>query len=424
MPTRENTIMYAMYVIGEVESNWDWTGVYRADPITIGMMQNYGQRAEICIERCAAEDPEGYAAFKATAPKLSAAVEQDYGWNWWTGYYVDDAEAAAWQTWAQRDKNHVGQQKLWVDDATGYIETLTGWGLSEDRPQTLIYAMSMYHQSPREAGNVIGACGGSATLDTMHAACMNNGILGRYKNRYNTVYGRLSDWDGESAPPDFGQVQDVGAGSGGQNTGSTGQPSAAVTRIQLDNGVMTLWGSGIYASGLTCYKSAPNTWLPSISKTGEPNPGTNTGGGSSTGNTALDEMRQWLLDHVGAFAYSQGAGRMSPEESGYTDCSALMWYVYHLVTGENIGSWTGDQQNYGEIIAEGNGDLPQDDMQVMDLVFFNWRGYNPSFDHVEAYIGSNQLIGHGGNPHMGPTVKQDANAYARGAHDWRVRRYV
>lgn len=424
MPTRDNTIMYAMYVIGEVESNWDWTGVYRADPITIGMMQNYGQRAEICIERCAAEDPDGYATFKAAAPKLAAAVEQDYGWNWWTSYYVDDAEAAAWQTWAQRDKNHVGQQKLWVDDATGYIETLTGWGLSEDRPQTLIYAMSMYHQSPREAGNVIGACGGSATLDTMHATCLNNGILGRYTNRYNTVYSRLSDWDGESAPPDFGQVQDVGAGSGGQNTSSSGQPGAAITRIQVDNGVMTLWGTGIYANGLACYQSAPNTWLPSVSKTGEPNPGTSTGGGSSSGNAALDEMKHWLLDHVGAFAYSQGAGRMSPEESGYTDCSALMWYVYHLVTGENIGSWTGDQQNYGEIIAEGNGDLPQDRMRVMDLVFFNWRGYNPSFDHVEAYIGDNQLIGHGGIPHMGPTVKQDANAYARGAHDWRVRRYV
>lgn len=424
MPTRDNTIMYAMYVIGEVESNWDWTGVYRADPITIGMMQNYGQRAEVCIERCAAEDLEGYTAFKAAAPKLAAAVEQDYDWNWWTGYYADDAEAAAWQAWAQRDKNHVGQQKLWIDDATGYIETLTRWGLSEDWPRTLVYAMSMYHQSPREAGNVIGACGGSATLDTMHATCLNNEILGRYTNRYNTVYSRLSDWDGESAPPDFGQVQDVGAGSGGQNTGSTGQRSAAVTRVQLDNGVITLWGSGIYASGLACYKSAPNTWLPSVSKTGEPNPGTSTGGGSSTGNAALSEMRQWLLDHVGAFAYSQGAGRMSPEESGYTDCSALMWYVYHLVTGENIGSWTGDQQNYGETVAEGSGDLPQDEMQVMDLVFFNWRGYNPSFDHVEAYIGGNQLIGHGGNPNMGPTVKQDANAYARGAHDWRVRRYV
>lgn len=424
MPTRDNTIMYAMYVIGEVESNWDWTGVYRADPITIGMMQNYGQRAEICIERCAAEDPDGYATFKAAAPKLAAAVEQDYGWTWWTGYYVDDAEAAAWQTWAQRDKNHVGQQKLWVDDATGYIETLTEWGLSEDRPQTLIYAMSMYHQSPREAGNVIGACGGSATLDTMHATCLNNGILGRYRKRYNTVYSRLSDWDGESAPPDFGQVQDVGTGSGGQNTSSGGQPGATITRIQVDNGVITLWGAGIYANGLACYQSAPNTWLPSVSKTGEPNPGTSTGGGSSSGNAALDEMKQWLLVHVGAFAYSQGAGRMSPEESGYTDCSALMWYVYHLVTGENIGSWTGDQQNYGEIIAEGSGDLPQDRMRVMDLVFFNWHEFNSSFDHVEAYIGDNQLIGHGGNPHMGPTVKQDANAYARGAHDWRVRRYV
>lgn len=423
MPNRDNTIMYAMYVIGEVESNWDWTGVYRADPITIGMMQNYGQRAEICIERCRDADRDGYEAFKAAAPNLAAAVEADYGWNWWTGYYVDDAEADAWQTWAQRDENHVGQQQLWIDDANEYIDLLTGWGLSEDRPHTLIYAMSMYHQSPREAGNVIGACGGSATLDTMHATCLNNGILGNYTNRYNTVYGRLSEWDGESAPPDFGQVGEVGSGGGGQNTNSGQQGEAAVTRVQMDNGVITLWGTGMYENGLACYKAAPNVWLPCEGLTGEQNPNQNTGGGSATGNEALDKMRQWLIDHVGAFAYSQGAGRMSPEDSGYTDCSALMWYVYHIIAGVEVGTWTGDQQNYGWEIATGSGALPQDKMQVMDLVFFNWSGYNPSYNHVEAYIGNNQLIGHGG-PGAGPYIKENADAYASDASDWAVRRYI
>ena len=62
-------------------------------------------------------------------------------------------------------------------------------------------------------------------------------------------------------------------------------------------------------------------------------------------------------------------------------------------------------------------------MQVMDLVFFNWSYDNPMFDHVEAYIGNNQLIGHGG-PGSGPYIKENADAYASSAYNWRVRRYL
>ena len=422
MPTRENTCMFAMYVIGEVESGWDWTGVNRNDPITIGMMQNYGQRAANCIIKCRDADPDGWTAFQAAAPSLAAAVDAGHDWNWWTGYWVNDAEANAWQEWAQRDGNHVGQQELWIEDANGYIDLLVGWGLSEDRPQTLVFAMSMYHQSPLQCQRVLQSCGGSATLDLMHSTCLADGVLGQYTNRYNTVYERLAAWDGESAPPDFGQVGSVGAGSGGQapNISGSEQP---ITRVQLDNGIITLYGSGAYENGLVCYRSAPNVWLPCVSVATQNPSGGNTGGGSATGSAAAEEMKQWLLDHEHAFAYSQGAGRMSPEDSGYTDCSALMWYVYHIITGQEIGTWTGDQQNYGTVIADGSGALPQDQMQVMDLVFFNWSYDNPMYDHVEAYIGNNQLTGHGG-PGSGPYVKENADAYASSAYNWRVRRYL
>lgn len=45
MPSTRTICYYAMYVIGEVESNWNWTAVNYNDPITIGMMQWYGTRA-------------------------------------------------------------------------------------------------------------------------------------------------------------------------------------------------------------------------------------------------------------------------------------------------------------------------------------------------------------------------------------------
>ena len=421
MPTRENVIMNAMYVIGEVESNCSWNAVNRNDPITLGMMQNYGQRAANCIIKCREHDAEGWALFQAAAPNLAAAVDGGYSWDWWAGYWVNDAEANAWQAWAERDGNHEGQQELWTEDAGGYIDLLTGWGCSIDYPQTLVFAMSMYHQSPLQCRRVLQSCGGSATLDLIHSTCLADSVLGQYSNRYNTVYERLAAWDGESAPPDFGQVGEIGGG-GGQAEGITGGASA-ISRVQLDNGVITLYGTGIYQNGVVCYKSAPNVWSPTITQDAENPSGGNTGGGSSSGSEAGDQIKQWLLDHQNAFAYSQGAGRLSPETSGYTDCSALMWYVFQQITGQEIGTWAGAQQDFGTIIAEGSGNLPQNQMQVGDLVFFNWSYYNPSFDHVECYIGNNQLIGHGG-PGSGPYIKENADAYASSAHDWRVRRYL
>ena len=49
-----------MYVIGEVESNWNWTAVNYNDPITIGMMQWYGTRAAALLNRVKNEMPTAY----------------------------------------------------------------------------------------------------------------------------------------------------------------------------------------------------------------------------------------------------------------------------------------------------------------------------------------------------------------------------
>ena len=39
MPLTDSQKLYAMYVIGEVESHWNWGSVNYSDPITLGMMQ-------------------------------------------------------------------------------------------------------------------------------------------------------------------------------------------------------------------------------------------------------------------------------------------------------------------------------------------------------------------------------------------------
>lgn len=65
MPNRENTCMFAMYVIGEVESGWDWTGVNRNDPITIGMMQIMGSAPRTASSNAVMLTPTGGRHFKA-----------------------------------------------------------------------------------------------------------------------------------------------------------------------------------------------------------------------------------------------------------------------------------------------------------------------------------------------------------------------
>lgn len=423
MPTHDNSALYAMYVIGKVESNHDWAAVNRNDPITLGMMQWYGQRAALLIQKCADEDPDGYAAFKQSAPELAAAVEAGHGWDWWTSYYVNDVEAQAWATWAERDGNHAAQQAQWMENYDGYVVTLTGWGLAEDRPQTLIYAMSMYHQSPAQAGKVIASCGGFATLETMHATCLNDGVLGIYRNRYNAVYQMLKEWDGESAPPDFGQVD---APSTGGDTPAIERPEAPISYVMQRDGLVYVMGVEGYPNGVVCYRSGPKIWTPGLdSAAGEENPGTTTGGGDLTGTEATSAIVEWMVAHEGQFAYSQGAGRLDPIASGYTDCSALCWYVYHILTGVDVGTWTGAMAGKGTVVDEGDGRTYPEGLREADLVLFSWDDYNASFDHVEMYIGDGKLCGHGG-PGAGPTEKDARSYIMRWPHvyKWQVRRYV
>lgn len=412
MPTRENTAIYAMYVIGEVESGWDWTAVNPSDPITLGMMQWYGQRAANLLASCKDADASGWADFAAAAPDLAAAVEAGHSWDWWAGYYITYEEGNAWKKWATSDAVHQAQQTQWGVDFDGYVDTLTGMGLSLDRPQTMVYAMAMYHQSPRHCGYVIGTCSGSATLENMHATCLNDSVLGIYTNRYNTVYQRLAAWDGESAPPDFGQIGDLLPPGG--NDGGISRPDAPVSRVELVNGDIVLWGLGGYEKGLYCKLSGPNIWLPAFNNWGADNPGGTTGGGTvPPGSSAGAVAVQWMADHLEQWAYGNGGGRLDPMASGYTDCSGGVWCAYHygagvdLVTSDGTAAqWTGTQSDVGVEVWRGTSlsAFPWDDMAPGDIVLMTadpgalWA-FDAYMCDAQLYTGTpNQTIGCGYGP--------------------------
>ena len=423
MPSTRTICYYAMYVIGEVESHWNWTAVNYNDPITIGMMQWYGTRAAALLNRVKNEMPTAYGQLAAS---LRSDIEShDAGSAWWTSRYLNKDEGNSIISVFQEEENHVIQENQAIADFEGYISTLEGWGMSQSYPKPLIFAMSMYHQSPASAGQVVATAGGSADLDRIYTVCMNHGVLGQYGNRYNTVYQRLKDWDGESDPPDFGQSGDVDTTPGGNNPGISTEESKLGYIIQRGN-LLILYGKDEYAKGVTFYPAGTQKWINGYNANGTEIEGGNEGGGSETGSEAQNAICDLYRSWENKFAYSQGAGRLDPISSGYGDCSSTIWFAYQQVTGIDVGTWTGAMAGKGTKIAGGySGDnLPIEDMQPADLVLIMWNGYNSSFDHVELYMGNNELWGHGG-PDNGPNqTTSDARNYPRYMYYWEVRRYL
>lgn len=412
-----------MYVIGEVESNWNWTAVNYNDPITIGMMQWYGTRAAALLNRIKNEMPTAYGQLAAS---LRSDIEShDAGSAWWTSRYLNRDEGNSIITVFQDEENHVIQENQAIADFEGYITTLENWGMSQSYPKPLIFAMSMYHQSPASAGQVIATAGGSADLDRIYGVCMNHGVLGQYRNRYNTVYQRLKDWDGESNPPDFGQSGDVDNTPGGNKPGIDTEASKLGYIIQ-NGDTLILYGKDEYEKGVIFYPASGQVWINGYNANGTDIGGGNEGGGSESGSEAQNAICELYRSWLDRFAYSQGAGRLDPISSGYGDCSSTVWFAYQQVAGIDVGTWTGAMAGKGTKIASGySGDnLPIEDMEPADLVLIMWNGWNGSFDHVELYMGNNELWGHGG-PDYGPDqTTTDARNYPRYMYYWEVRRYL
>lgn len=412
-----------MYVIGEVESNWNWTAVNYNDPITIGMMQWYGTRAAALLNRVKNEMPTAYGQLAAS---LRSDIEShDAGSAWWTSRYLNRDEGNSIISVFQEKENHVIQENQAIVDFEGYITTLENWGMSQSYPKPLIFAMSMYHQSPASAGQVIATAGGSADLDRIYGVCMNHGVLGQYRNRYNTVYQRLKDWDGESNPPDFGQSGDVDTTPGGNEPGIETEASKLGYIIQ-NGDTLILYGKDEYEKGVIFYPASGQVWINGYNANGTDIGGGNEGGGSESGSEAQNAICELYRSWLDRFAYSQGAGRLDPISSGYGDCSSTVWFAYQQVAGIDVGTWTGAMADKGTKIASGySGDnLPIEDMEPADLVLIMWNGWNGSFDHVELYMGNNELWGHGG-PDYGPDqTTTDARNYPRYMYYWEVRRYL
>lgn len=417
MAEKYTVAYYAMYVIAETESNWNWQSIYYEDPITIGIMQWYGVRAAALLLRFQFEQPSLYA-------QLASSLRADLGAHsasdtYWNSRNLNQNEGDTIQSIFATSEAHTIQEEQAISDLGAYIDRFLNIGFSLDNPKPLIFAMSMYHQSPVACNRVVATAGANATLERIYQVCLNDKTLGLYKNRYTTNFNRLNAWDGVSMPPDFGQNGGVSE-SGGNNAGISAT-SIQLSHILEQGNTLVLFGN-TFPEGVVFYPACGNRWVCGTDTGGVQITGGNTGGGTSTNVQSVVDL---YLSWVGRFVYSQGDGRLTPLSSGYGDCSSTIWAAYHDAMGIDIGTWTGAQENKGVLIAEGHGaTLPLNQMAAGDLILYWKWNLLPSY-HVEMYIGDNKLCGHGG-PGLGPTIKENAQTWS--AQDkwskWQVRRYA
>lgn len=150
------------------------------------------------------------------------------------------------------------------------------------------------------------------------------------------------------------------------------------------------------------------------------------GGRGGTTAEAREAVIGWMLSIIGRNQYRLDGSRVRVMDGvdghGFGDCSSTCWKVYERATGLQIGTYTGDMYNKGEMVLGVNTstDTYPDESKMLpgDLIFFYGKEANPndlenSIGHVEMYLGSGQVAGHGGG--TGPKIQT-----LNGCINWRV----
>lgn len=413
--------MFCMYVICEVESGWNWAATNMQDAITLGIGQWWGTRAAGLMERLRNQAPTSYAKLSS---RLRTKLETDGpSAQSWTSFYLNQSDAASWADSAEDSENHQIQQALFLEDVEGYKVTLASWGLDvENNVKAAIYWMSAYHQNPSYCNNVMAAVGDITNLSTIRAGILSHRILGQYSNRYNTIYNRLVAWDGISAPPDFGQVDEFQEGLSPTPTGGNMTQQVTGLRYIQRSGDNLMVFSEDYPDGMMCVKTNGDLWIPFTSNTQVEMPNTEegiTGGSPSLFEQCKQTWIQW--SNAGGFAYGADAAGKYPETSGHTSCAACIWAALNK-NGSDICDWMSifcpDLQKQGRLIYHTTGyndiRVPIEQMLPGDLILMDYASSgNGRADHVDWYFGNNVVWGAGSAPcpHL---VSNDCEHYLQG----------
>lgn len=412
---------FCFYVIATVETGCNWGGVNQHDPITLGITQWYGQNAWRLMDALRTEAAESYAKLSDRLRALCEGGAQT--WGYWNGIYLTDNDAQSFVNSAQDEDNHRVQEQLFYSDLfddNGNYARIQGWGIDDD-PKRGIFYLAMYHQTPAVAGNCAAQLG-NASIESLRDWCLATRPFASYPNRYSKIYELLSGWDGVSDPPDFGQTGTVVPGGDDPTPGiNASDLQSQISYIQIVGNQLCVFGKMDRTNKLLCRPTGKGIWIPcGGSNIQNPAGGSSDPSGGTVPPASADDpadfpaMRQLWIDNENKWSYGQGGGRLNPEVSGYSDCSAMIYWAQHKATNGKydwIGTYGGAMDaNCTHVYTCPSGDwsLPLDQLRPGDIISFN---YKAGGGHVEWYFGNGVLWGAGMAPLPHHTTDHVENFY-------------
>lgn len=421
--------------IATVESNNNYSAINYNDPITVGVVQWFGDRAANILNKMKTENAPAWVGVDARlVADLASHPSNDY--DYWSNRYLlrDEGRSLV----PVLNANKPIQNAQIILDFEKYLAVATTAGLDKDNnTKALLFFFNIYHQSPRQAKLIIKNAGNNPSMSRLRAMVANNDVLYKYKTRYDTAYRIIDTWDysgvddpaGESPPL---QPEDEWDDSDNEGVGLE-KVGGDISWVRNHGDTLSI----IYNNGaeLMLIPTPGGGWIPIenqnvgevVPPPAEVTPDPPDPGDPDPPSDYQEAVVKWMTDRVGRYNYSQGVGRTNPDVSGYSDCSAIVSYAYLKATGKGIhGGNTVGQLRYGKgvKVTDGSGAINLSLLQKGDLIYIGWPGGRPlsqgGVDHVEMYMGGGKCIGHGSG--RGPKIKT-LNTYVARATRWFVRRF-
>lgn len=424
----------AVNVIAKVEGGGAWDAINYNDPITIGLMQWYGSRAAKLLLAIEEDHPVEYQDIDSS---IRASLQGHGASSWWTTRYLTRAEGNTIKPVLRA--SHDTQGAMVGSDVEDYKAAAGRIGLNADtNTDTTIFFMCMYHQSPQRAINLMKLIGMGSDLKRTYQSCLNEAVFSRYRTRYTQAYNYIKS----GVPPEIIDLNDDNEPGGDGSTGGAGPDAddgggsifdkvkSGISRIEVAGDVLL-----VHLADDKVVEAVPtggNNFLLAATYKGEDvDPSTPEGGESDDdytpdpdASTTQQKLVDFMVSRIGKYGYSQGPGRLKPDQSGVADCSSIIRYAYLTVTGKDVGTYTDAQVTNGStrvIQTGGGGDIPTK-MEPGDLIIMARGNEAPGrfASHVEMYMGNDKTIGHGG-PMKGPIIKS-MSANVRPKTRWWLKR--
>ena len=193
----DNARRLAIKVIAKVESNNDYSAINYNDPITVGVVQWFGNRAAAILLRMKRENSGAWNGVSQSLDNHLATIDPSN--SFWNSRYLSTTEGSSLIPVLTANKSI--QDSQIVADCEVYKNQAIQWGLDVDvYTDTTVFFFTMYHQSPQASLDVLLANGSDDSLSNTLANCLAHPVLGQYANRYNEAHDMILAGDAGTDP--------------------------------------------------------------------------------------------------------------------------------------------------------------------------------------------------------------------------------